>query len=227
MHHAARPAAARTLRTASQRPDRTGRKGNSSHALGPCVPRTGVDVSPQIFPGARNLALLRGQSRGRLQAVSGRRPHRDHHHRRHARAAAAARQSSAVHPRADPDRARPLSQLFRARPARHLAAGMRLCRRRRNFFAGGEHPLVHPRHARRAARAPASALRHVCAGLHAQRHRRFRARLRFLAAGLEQARRLSRRRDVTAIFTATSASTWISTTSNRICPRRTTAVSPA
>ena len=30
-----------------------------------------------------------------------------------------------------------------------------------NFFAGGEHPLVHPRHARRPARAPASALRHV------------------------------------------------------------------
>ena len=43
---AARSAAARALRTASERPDRTGRKGNPSHALGPRVPRTRVDVSP-------------------------------------------------------------------------------------------------------------------------------------------------------------------------------------
>ena len=34
----------------------------------------------KFSPGARNLALLRGQPGRRVQAISGRGPHRDHHH---------------------------------------------------------------------------------------------------------------------------------------------------
>ena len=126
--------------------------------------------------------------------------------------AAAAGQSSAVHPRANSHRARPLPQLLRARPARHLAAGMRLRRGRRTIFAGGEHPLVHSRHARR-----------FCTRVRVRATAPSRRFSRPTASPPSGATSIPRGRSgastkvipatrVTAIFTATSASTLISIT---------------
>jgi 1,4-alpha-glucan branching enzyme len=146
----------------------------------------------KFFPSAKPGGCIRRQPRRRLQKISGRRPHRNHHHgATHGLLPLLANHPPSIRAQI-PDRARPLPQLLRPRPARHLAAGMRLRRRRRKFlqeanirwFILDTHGVLH---------AAAPALRHLRADLHAQRHRRLRARFRFLAAGLEQARRLSRR----------------------------------
>ena len=126
--------------------------------------------------------------------------------------AAVAGESSAVPPRANFDGARPLPQLFWPRSARHLAAGMRLRGRRRNIFAGGEHPVVHSRHARRAVR---QARARVTARL--RRFSRPTASPPLAATSIPRARsgagtKVIRATRATAIFTATSASTSISIT---------------
>jgi hypothetical protein len=144
------------------------------------------------FSLARETWRLRRQSRRRVQKISGRRPHRNHHHRRHARLLPLL----ANHPpsiRAQIFTARDHYRSCFGRDPRGIWLPECAYVGASKIFAGGEHPLVHPRHARRAARHAAPALRHLRADFHAQRHRRLRARLRFLAAGLEQARRLSRR----------------------------------
>ena len=81
-----------------------------------------------------------------------------------------------------------------------------------NIFAGGEHPLVHSRHARRAARPAAPALRHVCA-----RSSRPTASPPSAATSIPRGRSGASTKVIpatraTAIFTATSASTSISIT---------------
>ena len=118
-----------------ERPDRPGRKGNPPHALGPRLPRTGLDVSPPVHrhratPGAHydgNLvgAFRKFQDEGRWKSSPP--PPRTRCCRcwpSHPPSLRAQILTARDHYR----------ELFRPRPARHLAAGMRLRRRRRNSF---------------------------------------------------------------------------------------------
>ncbi len=69
--------------------------------------------------------------------------------------------------RADASRRRPLPDELRPRPARHLAARMRLLPRPRQAARRREHPLLLRRHARRSTHAAAApALRRLCAHLY-------------------------------------------------------------
>ncbi len=109
----------------------------------------------------------------------------NHHQRCHPCLAAAPCRPPAVNASANSRCSRPLPRLFWPRSARHLAAGMRLCRGRGNRLEGGRHWLVHHRHPRNPARAPAAALCRVCTRPHPQRHCRVRPRPRFRQTSLE------------------------------------------
>ena len=86
-----------------------------------------------------------------------------------------------------------LPQAFRLRPARHMAARMRLHPGHRAPAQGCRHPLLLRRHPRHLLRRPAAALRRLRPGLHPVRYRRLRPRPRILALGVVGAVRLPRR----------------------------------
>jgi 1,4-alpha-glucan branching enzyme len=163
-----------------------------------------------------HVAGLWPQSRGRVPQISGTGKARNHHLRGHPRPAATARGPSAFHPRANPRCARSLPELFRLRSARHLAAGMRLRRRRGKFlqeanirwFIIDTHGILHARpRPRYGVFAPIFTPNCIAA----------------FGRDLDSARQVWSNRkaipaiSITAIFTATSVSTWILIMSNRIC----------
>ena len=192
--HAGRRTAAEPLPAQPRQDHRARAQGNQPHQGRPPVPRAGLVLpasAGKLPPRLRR--QVPSQPPHRLPQVPGRRQAGDHHLRRHARLPAADERVPRGGARADHDRARPLPRVLRARPARHLAAGMRLRPRHRQVFAGGEHPLVRRRHPRHHARRAASALRRLRADLHPFRPRRLRARHRVERAGLVLDRGLSRR----------------------------------
>jgi 1,4-alpha-glucan branching enzyme len=179
------------------------------------------------FAGAGNVAAIRGQPRGRVPAVSGRGLHRNHHHRRHARTAAAHRRPSAVSVRAQILTARDHYRSCFGRDPRGIwlpecayAEGVEQFLQEANirWFTLDTHGILHATPPR--ATAPS------------RRFSRPTASPRSGATTIPRARSGASTKAIpatraTAISTATSALTWISTTSSRTCRRRTTAGSPA
>src|SRR2546425_12276569 len=80
--------------------------------MGAGLSATGGNVSPPFHNNSRHLFRIQPQSRRRVSKISRPRPARNHHLRRHACVGPAARPPSAVHPRANSDRARSLLSCF-------------------------------------------------------------------------------------------------------------------
>ncbi len=146
----------------------------------------------------------------RLPPLLGSRPARDHHLRRDARFFPAADGRTRRALRARSSWRAHASAHLRPAAARHLAAGVRLHAGRRSGCCANPASGTSSRHARRAVRRPAPALRRLRADLHARQARPRSARDHESSASRSGARRKAiPATPATASSTATSASTCI------------------
>src|SRR4051812_8623520 len=163
MRDAAGSAAASPLRATSKRADRSGGKRDASHAFGQKAESARRNVSAGIWRDARAVEEVRAEFGGGVWPTAGGGANRNHHLRGDARPVAVDGGATGINSRANSGRARFVSEMFRTRSARHLAAGMRLCPGDRAGLEGSEAALVHHRGARNSARRTASAVWNFCA----------------------------------------------------------------
>ena len=152
----------------------------------------------------------------------------DHHLLRHAWFSAADEPEPAGDARADRSRRPRVRAPFRPAAARHLAARMRLRRRRRRLAGAQRHSLLFHRYAWRSVRQTAAAVRHL-------RPHSVAAQAASIASAATPNRpsrcgapsKVIRAITSTASSIATSASTSITNISSRTCTRWASAITPA